>query len=232
MKRWVILLLGFIIVFGHGQRPPTITLPPLPPIPTPEATGALSWFIAKLKPCFEIRDWKPYPDCTIPAGRYCLYYSEDPEWTGTQAYHTFGWYSEKVGCGALYPIVRGQTYDRCTQDPIPGVDPAKVLPCLTPGWGVWFPPPFERIGFWLNNPYSPKGAHIYTGGHYFTCTPRNWDGLQHAYIYEATFVLKEVCEAPTTTLVRCWCDCNCTLPKTGKMYLIFWEDWCKGGDWD
>lgn len=198
-------------------------------VPTPQDTGALQLFIEKLKPCFEIIEIQVYTKCTFPSGKYCLYYTEGPDRTEPTAYHTFGWYSETLGCGALYPIVRGQTYDRCTQNPIPGLDPASVLPCST-GWGLSIPAIFGEIGFWLNHPYPPLGKFSSTGGHYFTCTPRNWDGLQHVYIYSVHYNLKPCLIG--TTPKRCMCDCDCVLPDKGVMYLLFFEDWCRGGDWD
>ena len=217
---WGWLLFGLMVVVGFGQTS------------TPEETGALQKFIAILEPCLEITVVISYKSCTFPAGKYCLFYTNDPTVPPEPgSYHAFGWYSEEVGCGGLYVIVRGRYYNRC--DPAkftPGPDPWAVLPCE--GWGLVIPEAFKKIGFWLNNPYAPTGAHPYTGGHYFTCTARNWDGLQHAYIYEAAYKWKETCEAlGTVPIIKCTCDC-CTPASKGMMYLIFWEDSCKGGDWD
>jgi len=231
MKRILgLVVLSFLAFPSFGQIPlPPIT--PLPVIPTPEQTGALQKFIALLEPCLEITVVVPYEGCTFPAGKYCLFYTNDPTVPPEPgSYYTFGWYPEEVGCGALYVIVRGRSYNRC--DPAkftPGPDPWAVLPCE--GWGLVIPEALKRIGFWLDNPYPPTGAHPDTGGHYFTCKTRNWDGLSHAYIYQATYEWKEVCQAPTVALARCKCDCCSPAPR-GTMYLIFWEDSCKGGDWD
>ena len=232
MKRMLgLAVLSFLTFVSAGQVPLPPIIPPPQLLKTPEDTGALRTFIELLKPCLEIKDVKPYNDCTLPAQTYCLFYTNDPTLPPEPgSYHTFGWYSEEVGCGGLYVIVRGRYYDRCNPAKfMPGPDPWAVLPCE--GWGLVIPAVFKKIGFWLNNPYSPTGAHPYTGGHYFTCKTRNWDGLSHAYIYQATYEWKEVCRAMTPALVKCKCDCCMPTPR-GTMYLIFWEDWCKGGDWD
>jgi hypothetical protein len=189
-------------------------------------------FVAKLSPCVQNPQFVGLEKCTLPAGGYCLYYEDDPAYLSTgKAFHSFGWYSETIGCGALYEVVRGIYYDPCTHARS-YTAPHTVLP-PDRAWGLVIPPSFKEEGFWLNNPYGPKGTYITVGGHYFTCQNRNWDGMRHCFIFKYNFV-------PGT----CHCICESALgecnPKRDQgatwqpatLYVLVWEDWCGLGDHD
>lgn len=195
-------------------------------IPTPKDTGALDWFVKLLSPCFEIKDIMEVKTCIFEPGCYCLYYSNDPKspklWT-RYSFHGFGWYPELIGCGALYTVVRGAYYKPCSLQPV-GTDPAAILP-PKPAWTITIPSRFEKVGFWLNSPTGIVDRDIKANGLYYTCSKHNRDGKSHAYVYLAEYRLVGDC--------YCYCEGKkIPLPPEGRMYLIFWEDGCEGGDYD
>lgn len=198
--------------------------------PNPEASGALKWFLNALSPCIKVVSYAPYRDCVLPPGKYCLYYANDPKLSGTFAeasLHDFGWYSEAVGCGALYEVVHGVDYTPCLLKPDPRcASPAKVLP-PDPAWAITIPKDSVPVGLWLNAPYDPRGALIKLGGLYYTCRKWNRDGKAHSFIYKVEYELVSA---------KCPCICDGSpgpgLPAKGEAFLIFWEDGCGGGDMD
>jgi len=176
--------------------------------------------IQKLIP--EIKGPILIPEGLINVGsNYAMCYQDDPAYhSGGRARHTFGWYSESVGCGALYPLVYGDRFKPCSLAP----DTSASMP-----WGgclgkVNIPDHFGTVGFWLNWAYPPTGSVIATGGLYFTNPGRNWDGIPHAYVFHFVFPF------PISVVVEC--DGGSTTMTVHEVYVITWEDWCHGGDND
>lgn len=194
-------------------------------IPTPKDVGALEWLLKLLSPCFRVTEAEEYKECVLPPGCYCIYYTNDPKspvpWN-RHSFQGFGWYPEFIGCGALYTVVRGAYFD-CNLKPV-GMDPASVLP-PRPAWMVRIPAYFEKIGLWLNAPKGITDRDVKGNGLYYTCSRHNRDGMDHAFIYLVEY----------TRVGDCLCDCkgkHQPLPREGRMFLVFWEDGCRGGDYD
>ena len=163
------------------------------------------------------------PDGVMKVGSdYALYYRDDPAYSGCSR-HTFGWYSETVGCGALYPLVYGARYFGCHAS-------ARCTGCSSPhtnvpiGWKIHIPDSFGRVGFWLNWPYPPTGSVITTGGLYYTNPSHNWDHMPHAYVF--------LWRLPFPISLYVTCDGASTTMVVRELYVILWEDWCHGGDHD
>jgi len=166
------------------------------------------------------------PEGLIEVGSYySLYYKDDPAYASVgHAYHTMGWYSETLTCGALYPLVYGVRYRPCnlTQD----YSASSPYGIGSIGWKVQIPNAFGAVGFWLNMPYGPTGSNINVGGHYFTNPSRNWDGQPHAFIWYFQLPF------PVVLLVTCDGSPTPTTMTVHEVYVITWEDWCGGGDHD
>jgi hypothetical protein len=206
MKRKLVWLVALVLVLAVSLSAVAAK--------TPMESPALEVFVNQLSCCFRIEEAKPLDDCTVPGGWYAMYYADDPN--SRQLKHDFGWYSEDFPCGALNRIVSYRAWDGYKCQFVSYNQPHHILPCdvalsvnLAPG---------RNIGFYLN---APRDNEPELGGHYFTCTNHNWDGIQHAFLIRAFYSFNEGCKATC-----------CEIPPEGEMYLIFWEDSCKGGDMD
>ena len=167
------------------------------------------------------------PEGVIKVGSvYALYYQDDPANSGCSK-HTFGWYSERVGCGALYPLVYGRRLMNCRL--------TENCSCASPhsnapiGWQIQIPSTFGAVGFWLNWPYPPTGSYISSGGLYYTNLAHNWDRMRHALVFHWNLPF------PITLYVTC--DGSGTTMTVHELYLITFEDWCHlaepgGPDWN
>jgi hypothetical protein len=198
------------------------------PMVMPKQVPAFAEFMKLLEPCFKVDEASiTEVRCPLNDTCYCMYYAEDPTLiTKPGAYHDFGWYSFRTGCCAEYKIVRGIYYDPCLFTPTWGPDPPRVLP-PAPAWMVKIPARFGPHGFWLNNQYPPNRPYINTGGHYFCDPAKGCDpGVRHMIMYKARY------KATQTNYCKCDGHEAQKMAESGTVYLIFWEDWCKGGDWD
>ena len=199
---------------------------------TPETTGALDKLKEALRSCFEFVKVDLYTGPEIPGDKYAIFYSDDPD--VDRVVHDFGWYSADVGCGALYRIVNGPYWDGRKCQFVPSTESHHILPCAA-ALGVALAPG-TAFGFWLNAATAPTGASASLGGNYFTRQALNWDGLRHAYIYQAEYFLRDMCKRDSAEARGDTCRCTCCemIPE-GIMYLIFWEDGCAAHgdiDWD
>jgi len=190
-------------------------------IPTPEDTGAITFFVEDLKECVEIESWYKQGtgvDFKIPAGRYCKYYRTDlPDFLYDVGY--FG--SLGSACGPLHRLLEGQHWD-CHYEPR---YPHWLLP-PDPALLVEISGKHDQCDLWINGDWEqlpqvgPPGFHTSVGS-------LNWDGQYHAFCY--------VVEYEKVT-----CECRCLKTSTGistqpgKGYLIFWDAGCplSGYDWN
>jgi hypothetical protein len=194
----------------------------------PEDTGAFQKFKKHMDCCFDILKWEPHKDCLIPSGWYGMYYSEHPNKTALT--HDFGWYAPDLGCEALFRILDYRPWNGYKCKFVLGSSAHHVLPCHD-ALGVRLSPD-GPIGFWLNWPIDPVASHAHKGGLYFTCPNRNLDGKDHAFIYEVTYELKEVCDEECEGRDQpCRSVCG-NMVSGGTMYWIFWENTCSPGSWD
>ena len=175
-------------------------------------------FLENLRPCvLEYGEPQPVENPCFPAGCYCMYYRDDPEWPPNEI-HGFGWYPCKQRCSALYQLVEEPTRDCCFNNVVYHA-PHEVLPSSSYGIVFQIPATHAPAGFYLNNPYGRQGIQ----GLYYTETSRNTDGLRHAYIFKVDFKPGK-------------CDCRCnqrpTQPIDNVLYILVWEDGCGGYDND
>ena len=188
-------------------------------IPPAAAVSTANNFLSRLAPCVvDHGDPVPVNEVCLPAGCYCMYYSDDPAWAPDGSHHGFGWSPCKLKCGALYQLVEEPT-STCCFNQVTYHAAHEVVP-PSPGTVFQIPPTFGSAGFYLNMP----DPHPYTQGLYFTDTSRNQDGIRHAWIFEVEYKPGE-------------CKCQCHRPGDSRvipniMYVLVWEDWCGGGDGD
>jgi len=194
--------------------------------PTPQDTGALDEFMALLgHTCLEIENpqpYRPFSDIGIPAGYYCLYYTNPKAGELSRGYD-FGYFNRhnRRCWGAPRTLIEGQHWDCHDQ-----FSTSNYGPTLLPTDPALFVQLAEDDGkptgatpyvfLWINGdwdedyPVGPPGFHTTADGY-------SWNGLT-AYAYTVDIMS-----------VDCLCQCMNSFgifQQQEKAYLVFWEAGC------